>query len=260
MAESFSSFFECVNDPSILFTTKSLLLNILEAEIGGNTCTRWLGVLNESNLESQPANFLFQLFKKAQTIVNHPVLNIREYRINRQRDLQRYKSKSNSSITEQENNFRNQSREKDLISRINMLIQSSSQIQSQIQSTKKQMIESKKKYLDAQVEKSQMKDELDHAYEIIQEFKDKEKVVLRVTSEKSGLQHKLTTLNDKMESKIKELNYYINTILNANLYYKDQIKDANHQIDLLTKHNTFLQSRFGSAEKVKLFSSSPNQY
>lgn len=250
LAESMSSFFECVNDPSILFTTNSLLLNILEAEIGGNTCTRWLGVLNESNVETQLANFLFQIFRKAQMIVNHPVLNGREYNINRQRDLQRYKSRTGIT-TDEEKNFRNQQREKDLISRINTLIQSSSQIQSQVQSAKKQVIESRKKYLDAQVEKSQISDELDHAKEIIQEYKDKDKIFIRVASEKSGLQKKIATLNERMESKIQELNFYINTLLNANLYYKNQIKDASHQIELLVKHNTFLQSRFGAGNKVR---------
>lgn len=254
LAESLSSFFECLHDPSVLYTSNSLLLNLLESEIGGNCSTRWMGVLSEQNIESQEANYLFSIFKRAQSVINHPVLNGKEYRENRQRDLKRYKAKMGIKMDESQEAFRNQQREKDLIARINMLIQSSSQIQAQVQAAKKQAVESRKRFLDASVEKSQISDELDHANDLIQEFKDKERIAQRTASEKSGLQKKIAALNDRMEARVQELNFYINTLLNENLYYKDKIKDSNHQIELLVKHNAFLQSRFGNANKVRFSS------
>ena len=96
VAESMTAFYEAVNDPNMIISSKSPLPSLLENEIGGNcsmrysihdTLTiRWIGMLTSADLESDIALWLFKIMGSAREIENIPITNTKFVVGNRKRN------------------------------------------------------------------------------------------------------------------------------------------------------------------------------
>lgn len=166
MAESMSCFFECIQQPQLYYSSSCLIVNLLEAELGGNCIMRWIGIMEQEKVESESSFFLYRLLEQARNIPNNAVIS--DIPMKKLQTRTRLKFSHSSSTTPSTPSTttiqtRIQQREKDLISRINNLIQASSAMQDQVGAAKKAALESKKKLLDAQIETSRVHDDLESA-------------------------------------------------------------------------------------------------
>ena len=56
-----------------------------------------------------------------------------------------------------------------------------------------------------------------------------------------------------MNTRVQELEYVINTLMNAIDYYKKDITEKEHELELIRKHNQFLQDRYSGPLNSKVF-------
>ncbi|KAJ3306549.1 hypothetical protein HDV03_004678 [Kappamyces sp. JEL0829] len=248
LAESMTAVFDAIREPSMVFSAAATLLSLLEAEIGGNCGVRWLGVVNEHDLETEGAIWLLNLLNRVRLVTNTPVSNSKNFLENRKRDWKHFKTRMAVRSSDID---RTQQKEQDLLNRINSLIQASSGMQAQVQASSKNVLEAKKRVVEGQIELAKLQDELDKANEIIMDLQERERQTKRIAAEKMGSNRKILAYQDKLSFRIQELEWHVNHLLNANAHWKEKNEATAAELELLNKHNKYLQERFTGAKRFE---------